>query len=75
MCYFETNYFSGCGCVKLATDAVLEQCPIAQAYGRVCPDFQCGPKEKEQATERFGLACLDCVEGKTGKKTKKSSKK
>ncbi|KAG6368636.1 hypothetical protein INS49_002849 [Diaporthe citri] len=65
----------GCGCVKAATDAVLEQCPIAQAYGRVCPDFQCGLKEKEQATERFGLVCLECVEGKPGKKTKKSSRK
>lgn len=75
MCYFETNYFSGCGCVKPASEAVLEKCPIAQAYGRVCPDFQCGPKPKEQATERYGLVCLECIEGKSDKKSKKSSRK
>jgi hypothetical protein len=75
MCYFESNYFSGCGCIKPAPDAVLEKCPIALAYGRVCPDFQCGPKPKEQATERYDLVCLNCVEGKNGKKSKKSSKK
>ncbi|KAI3398868.1 hypothetical protein diail_8377 [Diaporthe ilicicola] len=75
MCYFETNYFSGCGCVKTTDNSVPEQCPIAQAYGRVCPDFQCGPKPQKLATERFGLVCLDCVEGKNDKKSKKSSKK
>lgn len=75
MCYFETNYFSGCGCVKLVPEADLEKCPIALAYGRVCPDFQCSAKPKEQATERYGLVCLDCIEGKNGKKSKKSSKK
>lgn len=75
MCYFPTNYFSGCGCVKVATDASPEECPIAKAYGRVCPDFQCGPKPKEQATERYGLVCLECIEGNSSKKSKKSSRK
>lgn len=75
MCYYETNYFSGCGCVKPVADAVLEKCTIAQLYGRDCPDFQCGPQPKEQATERYGLVCLECVEGKSGKKSKKSSRK
>lgn len=74
MCHFETNYFSGCGCVKAATEAALEQCPIALAYGRVCPDFQCGLKPQEQATERYGLVCLECIEGKSSKKSKSSRK-
>lgn len=77
MCYFESNYFGGCGCVKLVPGAPLEKCPIALAYGRVCPDFQCGPRPQEQleAKDRYGLVCLDCIEGKNGKKSKKSSKK
>lgn len=75
MCQFESNYFSGCGCIKPVPDAAPEACPIALAYGRVCPDFQCSPKPQEQATERYGLVCFDCIEAKNGKKSKKSSKK
>jgi hypothetical protein len=74
MCYFESNYFSGCGCVKAVPDGVLQKCPIALTYGRVCPDFQCGLQPKEYAIERFGLVCLDCIE-KNNKKSKKTGKK
>lgn len=73
MCYYEVNLFSGCGCAKPNVDA-LEQCPIAQAYGRLCPDFQCGPDPRKQPTERFGLVCMDCLEGKSGRAGKKQKK-
>ncbi|KAG8159909.1 hypothetical protein KVR01_010546 [Diaporthe batatas] len=75
MCHFETSYFSGCGCLKPVPGAAPEECPIALAYGRICPDFQCGLQPKEQATERYGLVCLDCIEAKNSKNSKKSSKK
>ncbi|KUI54736.1 hypothetical protein VP1G_02062 [Cytospora mali] len=67
MCYYELNEFTGCGCIKHDAEAILEKCPIAQAYSRVCPEFQCGPDPRKQPTERFGLVCMECLEGKTGK--------
>lgn len=75
MCYYEMNEFTGCGCVKVDTGVALVHCPIAKAYGRVCPEFQCGLDPRKQPTERFGLVCMDCLEGRSengGKKQKKS---
>lgn len=77
MCTFEVNHFTGCGCVKINFNASPVLCPIAQAYGRVCPEFQCGPDTRKPPTERFGLVCMDSFEGgkcKSGKKQKKSKK-
>ncbi|ROV99796.1 hypothetical protein VSDG_03170 [Cytospora chrysosperma] len=74
MCYYELNEFTGCGCVKANTNATLEQCPIAQTYGRMCPKFQCGPDPRRQPTKRFGLVCMDCLEGKSVKPSKKQKR-
>lgn len=79
MCYHELNSFTGCGCVKAGADVVLDHCPIAKTYGRACPEFQCGPDPRSQPTERFGLVCMDCLEGgksgrKSGGKQKRSRK-
>lgn len=83
MCHFDTNRFSGCGCVRRRPDAPLERCVVAEVYGRDCAEDQCGPHPERPAAECFGLVCMECLgggrpgddKGRKGKRTWRSSKR
>lgn len=61
MCYYEANYFSGCGCTKRKPDTPLKPCPVALAYGRPCGAAGLFPTPFLPPTERFGLVCMACL--------------
>lgn len=76
MCYYDTLLFSGCGCTKPKSDAVLEPCVVAEVYSRECAAELCGPHPQRRPTECFGLVCMECLSKPAGteKKGKKSKR-